>query len=189
MLVFVASIVFLVSSFASSMTSWRQQQMMENMMSNVMRNMWPSKGKGKSRGKGTPKGQGKGQGDTDTGVTCRCCGKVGHHKQQCHHREKACNHCGKAGHIAAICTAKIGADATRKPAGNPLLPDATFVDVVQKNAVDPWFCHDCGFKVFDTKLAKCPSCQTKRPPGPKNTSYTSKAALKIIEDEDEPLVD
>lgn len=53
---------------------------------------------GQSRQSGTgrqSKGNGKGN--------CRACGKPGHVKRECSHRDSVCNRCSKHGHIAAAC--------------------------------------------------------------------------------------
>jgi hypothetical protein len=76
------------------------------------------KGKGKSKGKGSAskggkggksgKGKGKGKGSigkgkTGTDVVCYCCGKTGHVRAECLHKDKQCNTCGKYGHLGAVC--------------------------------------------------------------------------------------
>ena len=105
--------------------SWQIQQMMQQMMSQLQQQPswggyhWP---KGKGKGKGQYKGKGKGdakdkaykgkgkggamQKDKDQSVddlVCKCCGKKGHLKSQCHHLGKQCGICGIFGHMQSVC--------------------------------------------------------------------------------------
>eukprot|EP00971_Amphidinium_carterae_P349415 6491008-Amphidinium_carterae.1 len=53
----------------------------------------------------TPQPQRGGKGGTkqQRSLVCRCCGKEGHMKQDCPHKDKACRVCGKIGHLASVC--------------------------------------------------------------------------------------
>ena len=135
-----------------------------------------SKGKGKG-GHGRPKG-GKAQGksqvavDASTDHLCTCCGKIGHVKSECRHKDKTCDHCGKTGHLKGVCRnplkavdaskdAAPGQAAAAKPAAGPPVP---------KVFVAPWVCGGCLHQNADHRLAKCEKCPWKKTPIPKPAS-------------------
>jgi len=52
-------------------------------------------------------------------TTCKCCGKTGHVKKDCWHKDEACSVCGKKGHLKKVCRwveGNTAAPATPAPA-------------------------------------------------------------------------
>ena len=128
-------------------------------------------GKGK---KGGVKGQGKGQ--AGHGDLCRCCGKSGHTKSDCRHREKACDNCGRVGHLKAVCTATPKPDAAPKPP-QPGAPPAAAGDT---NIIVPWSCMKCYHRNLDNKLTKCEKCHATKTAPPKSEEVTDGGPKPLI---------
>ena len=107
--------------------SWQQFQMMQLLL---QQNVSDGKGKGEKgkgkgkggkgkdgkgqKGKGDSKGKGKRYGNYDDEpgaaeeeLLCKCCGKNGHLKKDCWHKDKLCQHCGKGGHLGYMCHATV----------------------------------------------------------------------------------
>ena len=147
--------------------------------------MWKTMGKSNSKGKGKGGQGGKGghggskggkaQGKASaapkasTDLVCKCCGKNGHVKSDCRHREKACDNCGKTGHLKGVCQAPLkvddaskdaapGAATAAKKAANPPTP---------KVFIAPWVCGGCLHQNADQHLTKCEKCPWKKTPIPK----------------------
>jgi len=83
----------------------------------------PKFSKGQSdQGKGYQRDQRKGyqrdqrQGDDKAGK-CFCCGRPGHFKSACAHKDKSCNNCGKKGHLSKMCRSKKPDQQGQRSAG------------------------------------------------------------------------
>ena len=176
--------------------SWRQFQQFQNFCSSYGGGYGDGKasggwkggsqgGKGGSQGgKGGSQGGKGGQWRTGTPAgACKCCGREGHYKAQCHHKDKECGVCGKIGHIKAVCRHKDNAagqpsQQTQKVAAAPV-PAAT--------AKCPWYCLNCGATNPDDKLKKCHGCKAFRKKEEEDTAASvdktalSPATVKIIE--------
>eukprot|EP00971_Amphidinium_carterae_P052214 1027960-Amphidinium_carterae.1 len=64
------------------------------------------KGKGKDKGKDQRKGKQKSFPPApaeNASKQCLCCGRTGHVKADCYHKESYCSICGKQGHLAKMC--------------------------------------------------------------------------------------
>jgi hypothetical protein len=84
------------------------------------------KGSGSSGGKGSTKGAGKGgsgggkqqqqqqQQQSSPKRECTCCGRTGHVKADCFHKEKPCSYCSKIGHCESVCNKKKADQGTAK---------------------------------------------------------------------------
>ena len=59
-------------------------------------------GQGGSQGGGKAKGKGKHATVANPDLMCKCCGKNGHVKSDCRHKDKPCDNCGKTGHLKAV---------------------------------------------------------------------------------------
>ena len=112
--------------------------------------------------KGGRKGQGKGQ--PGQGDLCRCCGKPGHTKSNCRHREKTCDNCGKVGHLKGVCTATPKVDAAQKSSPAGAAPAVTGDTTI----IVPWSCMKCYHRNLDHKLMKCEKCHAAKAAPPKN---------------------
>ena len=148
------------------MASWRAQKQQELLVQSIVKALGNKKGGGKSaKGGGKSAGKatnGKGSGTQNTdpslSVSCRCCGRTGHQKADCYHKGKQCLNCGQLGHIAAICTArKRNVDQAIDTQAQPSHPTAW-----SKDCSTSWFCHECDLQIFDSRVSKCPACQTQR---------------------------
>ena len=154
------------------MSAWQMYQHMMNQMQQEQTWNWNAKGskgkgkgggaywKGKGKGKGDhtaphqPKGKGKGynyvqnkQDDQDT--ECKCCGKLGHSKPNCHHLGKMCGACGVQGHLTAVCKHKVASN----DAGGDSKATAGGSD--QKKEKNTWLCTECWKTNDDDKVKKC----------------------------------
>ena len=90
---------------------------------------------------------------------CRCCGKEGHAKWQCEHKNKTCSVCHKIGHLADVCRHRDQSGS----GGNA--KDSYTADTQQdkdKNAKVPWLCLHCGVTNPTIKEKKCNSCKAFR---------------------------
>ena len=84
--------------------------------------------KGGMKGQGGKKGGGKGDQGQDQGqgkgggIPCKVCGKNGHKKAECMHRDKTCDICHKTGHLKRVCreAGKDGGVAADKATPTPL---------------------------------------------------------------------
>jgi hypothetical protein len=116
-------------------------------------------------------GAGVTQPKTLTGSNCKCCGRTGHTKSQCYHREKACDVCGKVGHVKAICR-QAGAPPTPAAANQQQQQPKTTADpTIQCQPCGappvPWTCRGCHHQNLDQKLKKCEACHAQRMLAPK----------------------
>ena len=94
------------------------------------------------------------QGSTQLGP-CKCCGKKGHQKEACHHKNKECEICGKEGHLKAVCRQATGADAPQRQ--SPKTGAAPGTAAASKT---PWICLECGASNPDKHIKKCQVCKT-----------------------------
>ena len=152
------------------MTAWtkRLDGLLKKMEEQL--NMPKSKGKGKRPRDGVQGAVGQ-PAKNLSGAQCRCCGRTGHVKSECYHREKTCDNCGKTGHLKAFCTAKVKEDtylerAMKATSSTSHSTSSSFGD--QKDAacckepVVPWTCFHCYARCMDHKLNKCEKCHRKR---------------------------
>ena len=108
------------------------------------------------------------QGSTQLGP-CKCCGKKGHQKAACHHKNKECEICGKEGHLKAVCRQGTDADAPqRQPPKAGAAPGAAAATKI------PWLCLECGATNPDKHIKKCQNCKTV---GKKQDDVEEKSAL------------
>ena len=113
------------------------------------------KGKGKNgkgdKGKGRTmkgdKGQGKGKGTDD--LTCACCGKEGHAKQECWHPE-TCSNCGKPGHLGYMCN-----QPKKEEDGEVAVQQDNGDKKKQQEEKETWECSECWATNADINLRKC----------------------------------
>ena len=146
--------------------SWQQKKLDQalRILQNVSAPPIPSTDFVRMKAKGKGKG-GKAGGypsRSNPGVTCKCCGGVGHFRGDCRHQGKTCNTCGKTGHLAAVCRNGAEKEANTPDSDAGTHKKKSYMQAMMQTAGVPWHCHNCRAKVFDQKLNKCNSCHTKR---------------------------
>ena len=88
-------------------------------------------------------------------VFCKCCGKEGHQKSSCFHKNKACSICGKDGHLADVCRHRETATNT-STAGQKNEPK-------EKAAARTWLCPECLTENSDAHKQSCSKCKKGKP--------------------------
>ena len=151
-----------------------------------MYNPWDPYGYGKSKGKGKQQGkaaQGSpGKGGSGTGGTCKCCGKTGHAKSDCHQRDKACHNCGIIGHQKHLCRHPLKTSEAKNDEANKK----------EEKVKEVWLCPDChvfnpDVHVKKCKTAKCEGKQNKctyKEAADKANTAVSKNSNKLMEKQD-----
>ena len=179
--------------------SWQQFQLAQLLLGNPQQGGGAkggakgrkAKGKGKGidhddkgqKGKGGVKGAGKGKTDKDKAEEeCLCCGKQGHLKKTCWHKDKKCTICGIAGHLSYMC--KQGEDQNKDCDNKD--------DKKAKEEKVPWECYTCWATNADEHVLKCRTKDCKGE-SPKKSfkdvltdtpSALSKNTKKLMSDED-----
>ena len=75
-------------------------------------------------------------GNQQNSTICSCCGKKGHAKAECFHKDK-CEVCGKVGHLKAVCRHNA------KPMTVPKNPER-LEGLAREGGSDSWICMECG---------------------------------------------
>ena len=90
---------------------------------------------------------------------CRCCGKEGHAKWQCEHKNKTCGVCNKTGHMADVCRHgdQKGSGGNAKDSNTPDTQQGK-----DQSAKVAWLCFHCGTTNPTLKEKKCNSCKAFR---------------------------
>ena len=144
---------FCAAAYGGDAGSWRQQRSQRWQQGHAASNGWVN-----------------GTDNQTLPGPCKCCGKDGHSRNQCDHKNKECTTCKKKGHLEAVCRHK----KQSTNGGDVKAVNDKDGGKNEQSVKEPWCCLFCGCTNATTKERKCKQCKKLRPKNDETEEHEDK---------------